>query len=557
MRWRSDTITLYNPAMPASITEEKKTIIQNMLKAIVLVGIALTIVAAFRDIDAGLDISNTILNSVILLALVTVLLLSRKIDYELKSWIMLAIMLFMGVKVILVNGVIAGTFYFFLVASIIALLVLERRMALTAIALISLTYLVSISLMAFGVFEPVLDPASVNIKMKLIMEISSYAFVVFVMIGGVGRMQRTFIQTIEELNETNQKLNQSNEELLNQLEQIKMMQRRVEQTEVNFKKLFEESNDGIILCDKDGVIIESNNSIASMLEYPKSFLIGSKASDFVIPDDKRAIDQLSLDKMTKAHIRELHVHTRNGVRIPVEINYSPFNLADQRALLVTVRDIRERKLSEQKVLNAVIQAEENERSRFAKDLHDDLGPILSSIKMYIQSLRAPEDSEDKKEIINRVIHTVDDSVKSIRRISYNLSSHLLQNMGLINALQTHADRVNLSDVIKIEFSHNFQPEQRLPSNIEIVVYRVILELITNSIRHSQGTKVLIRLTLNTDQLVISYSDNGIGFDIDRMLHDNTKGIGLRNIISRVKSIKGLINFETQKSGFSLSIDISL
>jgi signal transduction histidine kinase len=130
-------------------------------------------------------------------------------------------------------------------------------------------------------------------------------------------------------------------------------------------------------------------------------------------------------------------------------------------------------------------------------------------------------------------------------------------MGLINALQTHADRINFSNSMRITFSHNFDESQRLASNIEIVIYRVVLELITNSIRHSQGTMITINLELKPSQLIISYSDNGIGFDIDKMLHDNSKGIGLKNILSRIKSIKGMLNFETQKSGFSLAIDVNL
>jgi PAS domain S-box-containing protein len=554
---KSDTANLYKLPMPVSIVEERKTIIENVLKAMVLVGLVLNGITTLRDLEAGMSPANMIINSSLLLGLIAILVFSKKIDPAIKTGIIIVMCVFFGVKVVVVNGVVSGSFYFFIIAATLALLLLKRQSALNLIIFTSVIYLSVITLSAFDVLMPPVAPAVINIKIKWLSEIVSYLFVLFIIIGGVGRMQRTFTKSIEELDETNQKLNQSNEELLNQLEQIRFMQKKVDQTEINFKKLFEESNDGIILCDRDGVIIESNNKVATLLGYPRSFLIGSKASDFVISEDKRAIDQLSLEKVNRAKIREVHVITNTGMRTPVEINYSPLTFNEEKALLVTIRDTRERKYAEQKVLNAVIQAEENERSRFAKDLHDDLGPILSSIKMYIQSLRTHEDKEDKKDLINRLIFTVDDSIKSIRRISYNLSSHLLQNMGLINALQTHADRINITDSLKVTFVHNFQPEQRLASNIEIVIYRVVLELINNSVRHSQGTKISINLTLNNDHLTVDYSDNGIGFDIDRMLHDNTKGIGLKNILSRVRSIKGLLNFETQKAGFNISIDIKL
>jgi signal transduction histidine kinase len=100
-------------------------------------------------------------------------------------------------------------------------------------------------------------------------------------------------------------------------------------------------------------------------------------------------------------------------------------------------------------------------------------------------------------------------------------------------------------------------DRRLSSNIEIVTYRVLLELVNNSIKHSQGSFIVIDLSVKDERFIVQYRDNGVGFDIDRMLHDNSKGIGLRNILSRVASIKGLITFETHKSGFSLTIDINL
>jgi PAS domain S-box-containing protein len=400
MHLQGDTMELYPTRMAVSITNEKKVILDNILRAVIVTGVALNIIAAIRDYYAGLSISNALINSFFLLFLIGISVLGKKMRYEIKTWILVLTTIFMGCKIIMVNGIQIGTFYFFLVASIVSLLILKRKTAFYTIFFLSILYLSVLTLMAFKILTPAIDSAVVSIKIKWVGEICNYFFMLFIIIGGVGRMQRTFINTIEDLDESNQKLNQYNEELTNQLEQIKEMERKVTQTEINFKKLFEESNDGIIVCDADGVIIESNNAIAEMLEYPKTYLIGNKASDFVTSDDKRTIDSMAIEKINRAKIRELHLISRSGARIPIEINYSPITLKEQRVVLVTVRDIRERKQTEQKVLNAVIQAEENERSRFAKDLHDDLGPILSSIKMYIQSLRTHEDSEDKKELVN-------------------------------------------------------------------------------------------------------------------------------------------------------------
>jgi PAS domain S-box-containing protein len=559
MRSGNEAVKTITPdKMPLSIVNVKKSIVDNILMAVVIIGALLVIVTTIRDLQVKIDVSNAIANGTVLALLLLQVVFRKKIDYQTKTWVIIAAFTFMGIKATLINGTAEASFNFFLFASLVAILILKPQKALYIIIVTSALFILITGLFAFNLIHPVIPSvAAVNPKVVWVSRIFMYLFLLFIVIGGVGRLQKSFMTSIEELDESNQKLNQYNEELRNQLEYSTAMEQKVNEKEINFKTLFEESNDGIIVCDADGTILEANQAIASMLSYPKSFLIGNSSADFVISDDKRAIHQLSIDKIHRSKLRELYVLGKDGNRIPVEVNYSVITFNYRKSILVTVRDIRERKDTEEKVLNAVIQAEENERSRFAKDLHDDLGPIMSSIKMYIQSLRQHADSEDKKELINRLITTVDDSIKSIRKISHNLSSHLLQNMGLINALKTHVERINLSGVFNIQFNHNFAETHRLASNIEIVTYRVLLELITNSVTHSRGNEINIDLALVENQFVIHYSDNGTGFDIDKILHDNSKGIGLRNIMSRVKSIKGLLNFEGDKSGFSLTIDINL
>jgi len=544
--------------MPISIVSKKKSIVDNILKATTICGTILISFVFIRDMQAGISVFNSVFNGTLMLFLIAAMLSGNRMTYEKKTWVILIVLSVLGAKSLLVNGTTESSFHFFIFSGMIALLILDRRTANTIIIILSVAYVIITFLFAFDVIEPMVDPADSRSEGLIwIGRIVFYLFLLFIVIGGVGRMQNSFQESIDELNESNRMLNQYNEELVKQLEYTREMESKVSEKEMNFKKLFDESNDGIIVCDAAGQIIESNQIIATMLGYPKTYLLGNQAGDFVIPDDKRLINQLEIDKIHNTKIRELNLVNKHGNRIPVEVNYGIIYLNESKSILVTIRDIRERKLSEQKLLNAVIQAEENERSRFAKDLHDDLGPVLSSIKMYVQSMRQQDDRPEKKELISLLISTVDESIKSIRKISYNLSSHLLQNLGLIEALKTHIARINLSNTFTVMFNHNFGDDRRLASNIEIVVYRVLLELINNSLTHSGGNEINIELLLEKNSFVILYEDNGTGFDIDKVLTDNSKGIGLRNIFSRLNSIHGLIQFRRAESGLSLSIDISL
>ena len=544
--------------MPISIAREKKSIVDNILKATTISGALLASIITIRDIDLKLPAFNSIFNSALLLFMALVLMAGKVIDHEKKTWAIVIVFTILGIKSLLINGTAESSFHFFIFSSMVALLIFDRSTSNMIMIASSLTYIIITALFAFEVMEPVINPSDFrNEQVIWLGRVGLYLFLLFIVIHGVGRLQYSFLKSIQELNEANHTLNQYNEELIKQLEYTKEIENKVTEKEINFKKLFDESNDGIIVCDAEGRITEANQTIASLLEYPKTFLLGNRAADFVIQDDKRLVNQLMIDKIHNAKVRELHLVNKEGSRIPVEVNYSIIFFNEKKSILVTIRDIRERKQNEQKLLHAVIQAEENERSRFARDLHDDLGPILSSIKMYVQSMRQREDTPGKKDLINQLISTVDDSIKSIRKISYNLSSHLLQDLGLINALKTHVDRINLSNSFTVVFNHNFDDDDRLTSNIEIVTYRVLLELINNSITHSQGNLINIDLLLHENEFVILYGDNGTGFDFDKALHDNSKGIGLRNILSRLNSIHGMLQFEKVRSGFALSIDISL
>ncbi len=544
--------------MPISIVSEKKNIVDNILRASTICGAILLGIVLIRDIQTGLSPFNSLFNVVLVFFLFGAWIGGKKIDYETKTWVVLIVLAILGTKSLLVNGTTESSFHFFIFSGMIALLILERNKANIVIIILSLTYIIVTGLFAFDLINPLVDPSYPrNESVIWIGRVAFYLFLLFIVIGGIGRMQYSFLKSINELNESNHTLNQYNEELVKQLEYNKEMENKVSEREMNFKKLFDESNDGIIVCDGDGIIIESNQIIASMLGYSKTYLLGNRAADFVIEDDRRIISQLVIDKIHSAKIRELQLVSKDGTRIPVEVNYGIIYFDERKSILVTIRDIRERKLSEQKLLHAVIQAEENERSRLAKDLHDDLGPLLSSIKMYVQSLRQQTESPEKKELLTQLVSTVDESIKSIRKVSYNLSSHLLQNLGLVNSLKTHIARINMSNTFVVSLKHNFEDNLRFSSNIEIVIYRVLLELINNSINHSGGSQINIEFLVDKNSFIIHYTDDGTGFDFDTVLNDKSKGIGLRNIFSRLNSIHGLLHVIKADRGLSLSIDITL
>ncbi|HBF87502.1 MAG TPA: histidine kinase [Bacteroidales bacterium] len=209
-----------------------------------------------------------------------------------------------------------------------------------------------------------------------------------------------------------------------------------------------------------------------------------------------------------------------------------------------------------KELNATIRTEEKERRRFAKDLHDDLGPLLSTIKMSISALSNQKNLENKNEIIQNLDLVVDEAISSIKNISNNLSPHILNNFGLERALKSFINKINLSKSIVINYTSNVE-NLKLDETVEVVVYRTVCELINNTIKYADASKIEIIVTQNDKILDIIYRDNGKGFDAE-ILNIEKKGMGLNNIQNRIKSIKGIFEIKSSENqGVEVKIQIKI
>lgn len=203
-------------------------------------------------------------------------------------------------------------------------------------------------------------------------------------------------------------------------------------------------------------------------------------------------------------------------------------------IYIRVADVQQRTF-EKRLLKSVLQAEENERKRFATELHDGLGPLLSSIKMGFSAIKT--DIKDE-EVRNNLEYAIAEAITTVREVSNNLSPHVLNSFGLEKAIKNFINTLTLPSSFKI--SYNMQlGDKRYSQTKEIVVYRVFCELLTNTLRHAEATEVDFELLEENKELVLRFHDNGIGFDPER---ENLKGSGYYNIISRVSSLKGQTTF---------------
>lgn len=214
-----------------------------------------------------------------------------------------------------------------------------------------------------------------------------------------------------------------------------------------------------------------------------------------------------------------------------------------------------RKENESRVLSAIVRTEENERLNFSKELHDGLGPLLSSVKMAISACRRNDQELNEKVMINAE-KLIDESITSLKEISNNLSPHILNNFGLRKAVRSFISKLPAIENLRINFNTNID-NQRFNYNIEVILYRVICELITNSLKHAEAKNVFISLMSDKNTVTLDYLDDGVGFDSD-LIEFSDKGMGFSNIKSRIKSLNGTFAiYSKQDEGIRVNIIINL
>ncbi len=220
---------------------------------------------------------------------------------------------------------------------------------------------------------------------------------------------------------------------------------------------------------------------------------------------------------------------------------------------------------------ALVEAQEQERKRIAADLHDGLGQLLAVARMQVSSLEpfieigaSKEEQEEDKEIYQenyeKSVQTLDLACKEIRSVSHQMMPYALIEQGLVSALQELTQNINdlENNTMKISFITNLinyeNENNRLISSLEISIYRIVQEVIGNSLKHAEATQFEVSLDRENTNVVLILKDNGKGFELSQITE--SKGLGWKNIYSRVAMAKGKIEVLSE-NGMSIKINFPL
>lgn len=319
---------------------------------------------------------------------------------------------------------------------------------------------------------------------------------------------------------------------------------QISKSEQKYRNLFENSLVGMMRSSADdGAILEANAAFLRMFNLASL----SEAKSFVAslnPIMNQSVRQLILSTGALDSF-ETQVRKKDGSEMWISFSAKRNEL--EGYIEGVVVDITERKRAEEvlrSLSRRIIEAQELERRRVARELHDSVNQLLSSVKFRLQAAEEKIPSREKAALkdAGEAKYLLEDAIREIRRISQNLRPSVLDDLGLLAAIRSTCAEFEKRTEMVVELKSSRIPK-RLPPEIELSLYRIIQESLSNVEKHSGATRVTLKLSRQNSSIIASVSDNGMGFSLQEVTRQKGEkaGFGLVGMRERVSSVGGSLD----------------
>jgi PAS domain S-box-containing protein len=332
----------------------------------------------------------------------------------------------------------------------------------------------------------------------------------------------------------------------------------LKESEKRFRSLIRDLQVGVFLSGKAGDIIMCNKALSQMLSVPEEMIVGKNVYDIMADDMINENEELiprnerplTLTIQSKQSVKGVVIgvfHPITKERSWVLINSDPILDEDGeiKHVVCSVTDITDRKKLERKLIadqvshqkqltQATIDGQEAERREIGKELHDNIGQQLTTIKLFLDMVKSTAVNEATIEMANMALKGVGDVINEIRSISRSLVPYTLKDLGLIDSVIELVEAANRVQLANIEFVYEYFEEETIPENQKLTLFRIIQEQLNNIAKHAKAKNVIITIQNTSQGVILEIKDDGQGFDSQK----TRNGLGITNICNRAELFGG-------------------
>lgn len=334
--------------------------------------------------------------------------------------------------------------------------------------------------------------------------------------------------------------------------------RILEESEKKYKLLFQTNPVALIIYDLENFrILDANHSAEVLYGYSNKEFTELKIWD-IRPDFELytpgELRQWVMDNLRNTS--EYNTINKSGKTIHVEIKRDQIEYLGKPAVLAAINDISTLKKAEKRVIQSVVEGENNERKRISKELHDSLGQSLTAASLNFGAVKNDISNLEpqKAEKFQLGLDFLNSAIEESRNIAHNLMPKAIDDFGLVPSLNSLFNQIDKFSGINIKFYENLEG-RRLPRQVEFNLYRITQEALNNAIKHAHATEIFVQLMLHQNDLIYTFEDDGKGFIVDQQ-GLGKRGLGLASIDNRVKAMSGTLEIDSSpKRGTAITIEL--
>ncbi|MDR3776419.1 MAG: PAS domain S-box protein [Terracidiphilus sp.] len=334
-----------------------------------------------------------------------------------------------------------------------------------------------------------------------------------------------------------------------------------------YRMLVEAMSEGAATLSRDGSVLYCNRGFAETLGTPPRKILGIAVQSLVVEAERDRFATLLKDARKTFVKGEFNLRSKAGSLIPVYLSLNRFRGFGGQALGLVITDLSEQKRKQAEevrqaetmhrlLLERTLSAQEEERRRIARELHDEAGQLLTALLVGLRSLEDARKLSDVRIQGHRLREIATQAIDEVGRLARGLHPTVLEDHGLGVALTRYAAEYTKSQNIAVNLALNGIDFSNLPSGVQIALYRILQEALTNVARHSGAKAVSIRFVRLAMGIEVEVIDDGCGFDADAVAVSSHR-LGIQSMRERASMLGGTIRFISQPRGTRILVQVPL